>query len=140
MIGLVAIDPAPAATDGAGAGDPRHRGRLRVYLGAAPGVGKTVAMLSEGRRRLERGTDVVVGVVEDHDRAYTRQAIGDLPIVPRRTLDHRGIALQEMYLAAVLDRRPAVALVDELAHTNAPGSPHPKRWQDVQELLAAGID
>ena len=119
---------------------PPTPGRLRVYLGAAPGVGKTVAMLGEGRRRLERGTDVVVAVVEDHGRAYTAQCVRPIPVIPRRHLQHRGIELAEMDLTAVLDRRPAVALVDELAHTNAPGSRHEKRWQDVQELLAAGID
>ncbi len=116
------------------------RGRLRVYLGAAPGVGKTVAMLGEGRRRFERGTDVVVGVVEDHGRVFTRDSVGDLPVIERRQVEHRGITLSEMDLAAVLKRRPAVVLVDELAHTNAPGSRHSKRWQDVQDLLDAGID
>ncbi len=116
------------------------RGRLRVYLGAAPGVGKTVAMLSEGRRRFERGTDVVVGIVEDHGRAFTKESVGGLPMIGRRHVEHRGISLSEMDLAAVLAREPSVVLVDELAHTNAPGSPHAKRWQDVQELLAAGID
>ena len=119
---------------------PPVPGRLRVYLGAAPGVGKTVAMLGEGRRRLERGTDVVVGVVEDHGRAYTAEALGDLPVLPRQQVQHSGITLTEMDLTALLERRPGVALVDELAHTNAPGSRHAKRWQDVQDLLAAGID
>ena len=116
------------------------RGRLRVYLGAAPGVGKTYAMLGEGRRRAERGTDVVVGLVEDHGRARTREMAAGLEQVPRRTVAHRGVTLTEMDLDAVLTRHPAVALVDELAHTNAPGSRHEKRWQDVEELLAAGID
>ena len=116
------------------------RGRLRVYLGAAPGVGKTYAMLGEGRRRAERGTDVVVGLVEDHGRARTREMAAGLEQVPRRTVAHRGVTLTEMDLDAVLARHPAVALVDELAHTNAPGSRHEKRWQDVEELLAAGID
>ena len=115
-------------------------GLLRVYLGAAPGVGKTVAMLGEGRRRFERGTDVVVGVVDDHGRAYTKESLGPLPVIPRRRFEHRGITLAEMDLGAILDRGPSVVLVDELAHTNAPGSLHPKRWQDVQDLLAAGID
>ena len=127
---------------GAAPGDaPRTvPGRLRVYLGAAPGVGKTVAMLGEGRRRRDRGTDVVIAIVEDHGRTHTRDCIGDLPVVPRVPIEHRGIVLTEMDLPAVLARRPAVALVDELAHTNAPGSVHEKRWQDVQTLLAAGID
>ena len=122
---------------------PRRRGgagRLRVYLGAAPGVGKTVAMLCEGRRRFERGTDVVIGVVEDHGREYTREQVGDLAVIPRRAAEHRGITLTEMDLAAVLARYPQVVLVDELAHTNAPGSANAKRWQDVQVLLDAGID
>lgn len=115
-------------------------GRLRVYLGAAPGVGKTVAMLGEARRRAERGTDVVVGVVEDHGRTHTRDCIEGLPIIPRRSFEHRGITLFEMDVDAILARKPAVVLVDELAHTNAPGSRNPKRWQDVQALLEAGIN
>ncbi len=116
------------------------RGRLRIYLGAAPGVGKTVAMLDEGRRRLERGTDVVIGLVETHGRQHTAEMVTDLEVVPRLRLTHRGAELDEMDLAAVLARRPAVVLVDELAHTNAPGSVHDKRWQDVDTLLAAGVD
>ena len=115
-------------------------GRLRIYLGAAPGVGKTMAMLGEGHRRRERGTDVVVGVVETHGRQRTRESIGDIEVVPPRLIDHRGSSYGEMDLDAVLARRPAVALVDELAHTNVPGSRNTKRWQDVQELLDAGID
>ena len=117
-----------------------ERGRLRVYLGAAPGVGKTYAMLDEGRRRSGRGTDVVVGLVETHGRARTAAAIGDLEVVPRRRVSYRGLQTEEMDLDAVLVRRPTVALVDELAHTNVPGGRNPKRWQDVQELLDAGID
>ncbi|HOI03018.1 MAG TPA: universal stress protein, partial [Dermatophilaceae bacterium] len=116
------------------------RGRLRIYLGAAPGVGKTVAMLSEGARRKARGTDVVVGVVETHDRAHTAAMLDGLEIVPRRTVPHRGATITEMDLPAVLARHPQVVLVDELAHTNAPGSEHHKRWQDIEALLAAGID
>lgn len=116
-----------------------RRGELRVYLGAAPGVGKTFAMLAEGRRRRDRGTDVVVGFVETHGRARTAEQIGDLEVVPRRRIEYRGTQLTEMDLDAVLQRRPEVALVDELAHTNAPGSRHDKRWADVDELLAAGI-
>ena len=116
------------------------RGRLRVYLGAAPGVGKTVAMLSEGRRRADRGTFVAVGVVEDHGRAFTREAIGALTEVPRLEVVHRGVLLTEMDTAAILTLSPQVVLVDELAHTNAPGSGRPKRWQDVEVLLDAGID
>lgn len=130
---------APATGPGS---EPRRRtgGQLRVYLGAAPGVGKTVAMLSEGIRRCERGTDVVIGVVEDHGRVYTQSCVHDLEVIPRRTVDHRGITLTEMDLGAILARYPRVVLVDELAHTNAPGSANPKRWQDVQVLLDAGID
>ncbi len=116
------------------------RGRLRIYLGAAPGVGKTVAMLSEGARRVARGTDVVVALCETHGRPHTARMIEGLEVVPRRTIDYRGASLTEMDLDAVLARRPQVALVDELAHTNAPGSRHEKRWEDIEELLAAGID
>ena len=117
-----------------------NRGKLRVYLGAAPGVGKTYAMLGEGHRRAERGTDVVVGFVETHGRLHTAAMIEGLEVVPRRTLGYRGATFDEMDVDAVLARHPRVALVDELAHTNVPGSRHPKRWQDIEELLAAGID
>ncbi|HEY0238987.1 MAG TPA: histidine kinase, partial [Friedmanniella sp.] len=117
-----------------------RRGRLRVYLGAAPGVGKTFTMLADGRDLLAEGRDVVVAVVETHGRAATAALLDGLEAVPRATVRHRGVALPEMDLAAVLARRPEVALVDELAHTDAPGSPHAKRWQDVTELLDAGID
>lgn len=120
----------------AGAG---ARGRLRVYLGMAPGVGKTYAMLMEGRRRKDRGTDVVVGFVETYGRPLTEQAIGDLEIVPRRKIEYKGVTLEEMDAEAVIRRKPEVALVDELAHTNAPGSKHEKRWEDVHELLDHGI-
>ncbi|MGZ5421707.1 MAG: ATP-binding protein [Aeromicrobium sp.] len=116
-----------------------QRGKLRVYLGAAPGVGKTFAMLDEGRRRAGRGTDVVVGLVETHDRPHTQDKIGDLEVIPRRTLNYRGTVQTEMDLPAVLARKPEVALVDELAHTNIPGTEHEKRWQDIEDLLAAGI-
>jgi two-component system sensor histidine kinase KdpD len=111
-----------------------------VYLGAAPGVGKTYAMLGEAHRRRSRGTDVVVGLVETHGRAATITQIGDLEVVPRRVVSHRDVELTELDVEAVLARDPQVVLVDELAHTNAPGSHHRKRWQDVQDLLAAGID
>jgi len=117
-----------------------RRGRLRIYLGAAPGVGKTYAMLGEGRRRADRGTDVVVGFVETHGRARTAEQLADLEVVPRRRLQHRGATFEEMDIDAVLARQPAVALIDELAHTNVPGSRHAKRWQDIDELLDAGID
>ncbi|GAA1765512.1 sensor histidine kinase [Luedemannella helvata] len=115
------------------------RGQLRVYLGAAPGVGKTYRMLEEGRRRARRGTDVVVGLVETHDRPNTAALLAGLEIVPRRELTHRGVVFTELDLDAVLARRPEVALVDELAHTNVPGTRHTKRWQDIEALLDAGI-
>jgi two-component system sensor histidine kinase KdpD len=120
----------------AGAG---ARGRLRVYLGMAPGVGKTYAMLMEGRRRNGRGTDVVVGYVETYGRLLTEQAIGDLEVIPRGKVEYKGVTLQEMDADAIIRRNPQLALVDELAHTNAPGSKHEKRWQDVHELLDHGI-
>jgi two-component system sensor histidine kinase KdpD len=116
------------------------RGQLRIYLGAAPGVGKTFAMLDEGWRRQQRGTDVVVGYVETHGRRNTLAQIRDLEVVPRRTIEYRGSIFEEMDLDAILARRPAVVLVDELAHTNVPGSRLAKRWEDVTELLQAGID
>ena len=116
------------------------RGSLRVYLGSAPGVGKTYRMLDEGWRRRERGTDVVVGVVETHDRPLTAAQLRDLEVVPRAVREYRGTRLEEMDLEAILARRPAVVLVDELAHTNVPGSTHEKRWQDVETLLDSGID
>ncbi|MDN3494991.1 DUF4118 domain-containing protein [Planococcus sp. APC 4015] len=116
------------------------RGRLRVLLGAAPGVGKTFEMLEEGRRLLGDGTDVVVAIVETHGRAATAALVEGLPVIPRRVASHRGVSLDEMDLDAVLDRHPKIALVDELAHTNAPGSRNAKRWQDVEELRDAGID
>ncbi|KXK63949.1 histidine kinase [Micromonospora rosaria] len=115
------------------------RGELRIYLGAAPGVGKTYAMLEEAHRRAERGTDVVVAVVETHGRPHTAAMVGDLEQVPRRRLTYRGAEFTELDLDAVLARRPEVAVVDELAHTNVPGSRNEKRWQDVHALLDAGI-
>ena len=114
-------------------------GQLRVYFGAAPGVGKTYKMLEEGHRRLGRGTDVVIGFVETHGRKHTADLIEGIEAVPRAKVTYRGTTLEEMDLAAVLARRPEVALVDELAHTNAPGSPNEKRWQDIEQLLDAGI-
>ncbi|MHB9863723.1 DUF4118 domain-containing protein [Streptomyces sp. YIM S03343] len=116
------------------------RGKLRIYLGAAPGVGKTYAMLSEAHRRVERGTDCVVAFVEHHHRQRTEVMLHGLEQVPRKQLVYRGGTFDEMDVDAVLARRPEVALVDELAHTNVPGSRNTKRWQDAEELLAAGID
>jgi two-component system, OmpR family, sensor histidine kinase KdpD len=115
------------------------RGTLRLYLGAAAGVGKTFAMLNEGRRRRDYGEDVVAGFVEAHGRRKTAAQVADLEIVPRRRLEYRGAAFEEMDVDAIVARRPQVALGDELAHTNVPGSKNDKRWQDVEELLAAGI-
>jgi two-component system sensor histidine kinase KdpD len=116
------------------------RGKLRLYLGAAPGVGKTFAMLNEGWRRKQRGLDVVIGWVEEHGRPQTDAQIRDLEIFPRRTADYRGQTFEDMDLEGLLERKPELVLVDELAHTNAPGSKHDKRWQDVNELLDAGIN
>jgi len=118
----------------------RPTGRFRVYLGAAAGVGKTCAMLDEGWRRFQRGTDVVVGFVETHKRPYTMEQIRDLPVVPRRQVVYRNAAWEEMDVDAVIARKPEVVLIDELAHTNVPGSGrHEKRWEDVLEILDAGI-
>jgi two-component system, OmpR family, sensor histidine kinase KdpD len=116
------------------------RGKLRIYLGAAPGVGKTYAMLDEGWRRKERGTDVVIGYVEPHERPKTIAQIRDLEVVPRRHLTYRGQSFDEMDVDAILARHPKVVLVDELAHTNVPGSRNEKRWQDLEDILDAGID
>jgi two-component system, OmpR family, sensor histidine kinase KdpD len=117
----------------------QQRGRLKVYLGFAPGVGKTYEMLQEGHRLKKQGVDAVIGVVETHGRAETAALVGDLEQVPRRKVEYRGVVLEEMDVDAVLARRPTVALVDELAHTNAPGSRHAKRYQDVEELLRTGV-
>jgi two-component system sensor histidine kinase KdpD len=119
---------------------PGSRGQLRIYLGSAAGVGKTFAMLNEGHRRRDRGTDVVVAFVETHGRPHTAEQIGDLEVIPRKQVPYRGTSFEEMDTDAVLARHPDVALVDEFAHTNVPGSRYAKRWQDVQELLDAGID
>jgi len=116
------------------------KGRLKVFLGAAPGVGKTYEMLTDAAARREAGTDVVVGVVESHGRAETKAKIAGFEVIPRQSIPHRGHLLEEMDIDAILARRPALVLVDELAHTNAPGSRHDKRYQDVEELLDAGID
>jgi two-component system sensor histidine kinase KdpD len=116
------------------------RGRLRVYLGAAPGVGKTYAMLCEGHRRLSRGTDVVIGYVECHGRPRTIELLEGLETVSRKTIEYRGTSFTELDADAVIARRPAVVLIDELAHTNIPGSRYEKRWRDVEDVLDAGID
>jgi two-component system, OmpR family, sensor histidine kinase KdpD len=116
------------------------RGRLKVFLGAAPGVGKTWAMLDDAHRKRAEGVDVVAALIETHGRAETQAKLGDLPQLPRRPVIHKGRALAEMDLDGILARKPALALIDELAHSNAEGSRHEKRWQDVEEVLAAGID
>ncbi|QCB49717.1 sensor histidine kinase KdpD [Rhodococcus sp. PAMC28707] len=116
------------------------RGDLRIYLGAAPGVGKTFAMLGEAHRRQERGCDVVAGVVETHGRARTAGLLEGIEQIPLRSIQYRGSTAHELDVAAIIERNPSLVLVDELAHTNTPGSTHEKRWQDVEELLDAGID
>jgi len=118
---------------------PSTRGRLRVYLGMAPGVGKTYKMLEEAHRRVERGTDLVVGFVEPHGRPQTAALLDGLEIVPRRRVEYRGVVVEEMDADAVIARHPTVALVDELAHTNVPGSRREKRWEDIEDIRDAGI-
>ncbi len=115
-------------------------GRLKIFLGFAAGVGKTFEMLSEAQRRRKRGQDVVVGYVETHGRAGTDEQLADLEVIPRKKLEYRGTTFEEMDTDAILERRPQVVLVDELAHTNVPGSEREKRWQDVEALLNAGIN
>ncbi|MFO0906935.1 MAG: universal stress protein [Isosphaeraceae bacterium] len=117
----------------------QKRGRLKVYLGSSAGVGKTYAMLREGHRLKEQGVDVAIGLLETHGRAETAAQVGDIETIPTRKIEYRGVTLEEMDLDAVLARRPTVCLVDELAHTNAPGSRHAKRYHDVETLLRAGI-
>src|SRR5713226_6925173 len=116
------------------------RGRLKVYLGATPGAGKTFAMLGEGRQRKQRGEDVVIAYVETYGRPRTEELLAGLDLISRKKIAYRGTVLEEMDLEAVLARRPKIALVDELAHTNAPGVRHPKRWEDVEALRDAGIN
>lgn len=117
----------------------QKRAALRIYLGAAPGVGKTYAMLSEGRRRLSRGTDVVIGVVQTYGRSQTREQAEGLEVIPPRRLEYRGTTFEEMDTEALIARAPEVALIDELAHTNVPGSRRAKRWEDVLDVVSAGI-
>ena len=119
---------------------PATRGKLRTYLGIAPGVGKTYAMLRDGRAMRRAGVDAIVAYRERHGRPATAAQLGDLEVLPARTVTYRGASFAELDVSAVLDRRPGLALVDELAHANLPGEPHAKRWQDVGELLASGID
>src|SRR5690349_6104059 len=117
------------------AAEREGRGKLKIFLGAAPGVGKTYEMLSAARKRRQEGVDVVVGVVETHGRAETEAQLAGLEVIPRSRVEYKGRTLEEMDLDAVLKRRPRLVLVDELAHTNAEGSRHPKRYLDVEELL-----
>jgi two-component system sensor histidine kinase KdpD len=131
--------PRPSADDFLSIIRRQQVGKLKIYLGPCPGVGKTFSMLTEGRRLKQRGVDVVIGYVEPHDRPETTAQIGDLEIVPPRLTSYHGIALKEMDVAAVIARKPTVALVDELAHTNAPDSKNRKRYEDVEDLLRAGI-
>ena len=130
-----------AQADPDAAAEVEAAGHFRIYLGAAPGVGKTYAMLSEGHRRLGRGADVVAGFVETYGRPLTEALVNGLEVIPRKAVDYEGTRLEEMDLDAVLRRRPGVALIDELAHTNVPGSGrNAKRWQDIRDILGAGID
>src|SRR5258708_11085589 len=117
-----------------------QRGRLKVYIGAAAGVGKTFRMLDEAHQLRDRGVDVVLGVIETHRRRETEERIGNLEIVPRRKIQYREVELEEMDVDAIIARKPDVVIVDELAHTNAPGSRHPKRYQDVEEIVGTGIN
>src|SRR6202045_201376 len=134
----------PPASVGPAAGTipPRAptRGRLKVYLGATPGAGKTFAMLKEGRERKQRGEAVAIAYVETYGRLRTEELLAGLELIPRKRVPYKGTVLEEMDVDATIRRRPKVALVDELAHTNAPGLPHEKRWQDVEQLRDAGID
>ena len=134
------VRPSPEALLELARSEQAGRGRLKIFLGAAPGVGKTYEMLLSGRARLSAGDDVVAGIVETHGRAETEALLDGLEVTPRKSIEYKGRVLDEMDLDALLARSPKLALVDELAHTNAPGSRHPKRYLDVEELLAAGID
>src|SRR4030081_2525735 len=116
------------------------RGRLKIFFGAAAGVGKPFAMLTEAHEKRAEGSDVVIGIVETHGRAETEALLKNLEVLPLRTIEYRGAQIREFDLDGALKRHPSLILVDELAHTNADGSRHPKRWNDIEELLAAGID
>src|ERR1700752_3314577 len=132
--------PSPEALLEAARRADGRSGRLKIFVGAAPGVGKTYEMLQSAHARLRAGTDIVVGFVETHGRAETDALLRGLEIIPRKRLEYRGQIIEEMDLDAVIARRPQIALVDELAHTNVPGSRHPKRYLDVEELLSRGIN
>ena len=128
--------PSPEALLEAARREESRTGKLRIFVGAAPGVGKTYEMLQQARARKKDGYDVVIGVVETHGRKETEALLEGLEIVPRRHIEYKGQWLEEMDLDAIIARRPQIVLVDELAHTNAPGSRHPKRYLDVEELLS----
>src|SRR6516165_8469428 len=128
--------PSPEALLEAARREESRVGKLRIFVGAAPGVGKTYEMLQQAHARLKDGYDVVVGIVETHGRHETEALLEGLEVIPRRRIDYRGQALQELDLDAIIARRPQIVLVDELAHTNAEGSRHPKRYLDVEELMA----
>src|SRR5882757_7221910 len=132
--------PSPEALLEAARREESRVGKFRIFVGAAPGVGKTYEMLQSARARRKDGYDVVIGVVETHGRRETEALLEGLEVIPRRRLDYKGQSLEEMDLDAIIARRPQIVLVDELAHTNAPGSRHPKRYLDVEELLNRGID
>ena len=140
LVGREVIEPVTATVWTREEAERRKRAPLRVYLGAAPGVGKTYAMLSEGRRRHDRGTDVVVGFVATYGRKQTIAMLEGLEIVPMRDVEYRGRRFEEMDVDALVAREPQVALIDELAHTNIPGVRFAKRWEDALEVLAAGIE
>ena len=132
--------PSPEALLEAARREEGRVGKLRIFVGAAPGVGKTYEMLQNARARKKDGYDIVIGVVETHGRKETEALLEGLEVVPRRSIEYKGQSLEEMDLDGIIARRPQIVLVDELAHTNAPGSRHPKRYLDVEELLSHGID
>ena len=132
--------PSPEALLEAARREEGRVGKLRIFVGAAPGVGKTYEMLQSARARKRDGYDIVVGVVETHGRKETEALLEGLEVIPRRRLEYKGQRLEEMDLDAIIARHPQIVLVDELAHSNAPGSRHPKRYLDVEELLSHGID
>ena len=132
--------PSPEALLAAARREDGRVGKLKIFVGAAPGVGKTYEMLQQAHARRKDGYDVVVGIVETHGRKETEALLEGLEVVPRRRLEYKGQSLEEMDLDAIIARRPQIVLVDELAHTNAEGSRHPKRYLDVEELMARGID
>src|SRR5450432_3871982 len=132
--------PSPEALLEAARREEKRVGRLRIFVGAAPGVGKTYEMLQQARARKKDGYDIVIGVVETHGRKETEALLDGLDVIPRRRIEYKAQWLEEMDLDGIIARRPQIVLVDELAHTNAPGSRHPKRYLDVEELLSRGID